>query len=124
MRKLRKLSAIHKELWKLMSEYVRKRDESNGCITCDKRLNWAEMQAGHFVHVNSLDYNLKNINSQCAGCNCYKHGDLGQYAINIDKKWGAGTAEELLSLKHKIHKFTREELECIKSALKIKISEL
>jgi len=121
-KKLQKLNRLHDIVWNFMSRYVRLRDFERGCITCGKKVSYNEFQAGHFVHVNSLDYDEKNINGQCSGCNCYKHGDLGQYAVNLDRKWGIFTADSLLAKRHIIKKFNREELETIKQDLINKIA--
>lgn len=49
----------------------------------------------------------------CGYCNRWMHGNLGIYAVNIDKKYGEGTAELLIKESLKPHKFTEEELKQI-----------
>lgn len=40
-----------------------------------------------------------------------KHGDLYNYAIQLDLKYGDGTAKRLHEQRFTTHKFTSEELE-------------
>lgn len=133
-KKLKSLPYLHKKAWDLMSEYIRKRDLSAGCITCLKKYpKWdmpnGEWQAGHYIHRNSYDYNFHNINGQCKGCNMKMretqiHCTMDDYRIALDKKWGAGEAEYLKAHRHDIHRFTRGEIEGIIVALKYKLIDL
>lgn len=122
-KKLKSLRSLHKKAWNFMSSYIRLRDKGI-CITCSKKGAINEMHAGHFVHVRSMDFLEENISCQCPFCNTYRHGELGEYALALDKKYGLGTAERLLSMKHTIHKFTRNELEEIIQNLTDKIALL
>ncbi len=108
-KKLKSIKSLHKKAWALMSEYVRLRDKGI-CVTCGKKDDPKLMHAGHFVHKRSMDFDGRNISCQCPQCNKWKHGNLGIYAIEIDKKHGAGTAEKLIIKGHEVKKFTREEL--------------
>lgn len=121
--------------WKLMSQYIRLRDSDwRGyleCCTCKKVIEAKKAHAGHYRH-RYLDFNEKNINGQCAGCNTYRSGELDKYTLFLIKKYGLGVIEELdkafhaHKLKHDQtgKKYTAEELEIIIEALKIKINEL
>lgn len=113
-KKLKSLKYLKKKAWGLVREYVLKRDK-NICFTCGKAGN----QAGHFVHVNHLDYNLENIHCQCIYCNMYLHGNLGEYALRL----GEQKATELLAQKHNTVRFTRTMIENIIIALQEKIKE-
>jgi len=106
------LSTLYKKAWKFMSIFIRKRDKGK-CITCGDKRHWKEQDAGHFVHKRCLSFDERNINAQCSRCNRYLHGNLGVYAIEIDKKFGAGTAEGLILLGKQTKKFRRKELEDI-----------
>jgi hypothetical protein len=99
----------------VFSAWVRQRDEKLGCITCKVVRPWKETQTGHFVSrkVSMLRYDPINCNAQCPGCNVFKHGDLFTYAIELDKKYGKGTAEKLHAQRFSTHKFTVTELEDI-----------
>ena len=110
---------IKKKADAYFSKYVRYRDSElkNGefiaeCITCGVEKPVKQMQAGHFVsrRVSSLRYEDMNVNAQCVGCNMFKAGEQYLYSINLDKKYGKGTAEELMARRHETHKFTQDEL--------------
>ena len=102
------LKALDRKLWKLVSDYVRRRDcrrpISNGsgfcgdCITCGKIWYMEDMDAGHFISRNkkAVRFDFKNINAQCRGCNRFQSGRQFEHAKAIDRKWGAGTADALL----------------------------
>lgn len=111
---------IHKKAWKLMSEYVRRRDKGI-CITCGKKDHWKNMQAGHFVHKDCMDFIFENINCQCAQCNKWKHGELGIYSVKLNHKYPltpeevamgiAPITERLISAGKLLKKTGKQELE-------------
>lgn len=85
------------------SKYIRLRDsDKHGtckCITCGTYHFWNKgTHAGHFVgrkHV-ATRWDEKNVNAQCLQCNTFNEGCHHEYAIEIDKKYGKGTAERLM----------------------------
>lgn len=90
------------KLWKIFSEWIRLRDaDENGycvCITSGRRVHWKECDAGHFIssrHLNTK-YNEKNVNAQSRHDNRFQYGRQYEYGLAIDKKYGKGTAENLL----------------------------
>jgi len=89
------------------SLYIRKRDK-NICFTCGRQGN----QAGHFRsrRYNSTRYDPLNVHCQCMQCNVLEHGNQYIYGINLDKKYGSGTAEKLYNKSLEHHKLTIEEL--------------
>lgn len=100
------------------SKYIRIRDSQDGyckCITCGKVAFWTKegMQAGHFqTRVKySTRWDEKNVNAQCAGCNMTNGGQQYLHGLAIDKKFGEGTADELVIESYKIRKFTTIELQ-------------
>lgn len=91
-----------------LSKYVRLRD--NGiCITCRRPGN----QAGHFIsrRYNATRYNEENVNCQCMQCNVMEHGAQYKYGIELDLKYGIGTAQKLLKMAQEVKKFKTWELE-------------
>ena len=97
------LPALDRKLWKLFSQFIRKRDCPNGygkCITCGKLKPYAEMDAGHFVgrRHKATKFDEKNVNVQCRYCNRFNSGESYAYSLAIDRKYGAGTAETLYNL--------------------------
>lgn len=97
-------SAEEDTFWRWFSRYIRLRDTSDTgicrCITCNTMLHPMYMQCGHFIKRNrySIKYNEENNNAQCPGCNSFENGNAGVYAIRLDQKYGAGTAEKLVNL--------------------------
>ena len=112
--------------WKAFSAYIRKRDPY--CITSEGKTT----EAGHFLHTtdkdtnpnlsgNELWYNEKNVNGQCGSCNRFKSGNLAEYAVKLEEKWGAGTIAELYKLRRTPRKFTLEEILAVEELYKRKL---
>lgn len=76
------------------------------CFTCGGKGN----QAGHFKH-GRLDFDGMNLNCQCARCNKWLHGNLGEYAIRLIKKYGRRKVDSLILRSNQVKKFKRAELE-------------
>jgi hypothetical protein len=117
------IGTLHDDAWKLMSEYVR-RKENGKCFTCGKVDDWKNCDAGHFIHRDCLDYEEMNIHCQCVRCNRYLHGNLGVYGIKMVKVYGIKQVELLYKLSHLPKKFKRIDLEAIISNLKEAINGL
>ena len=117
-----KLQKLKDRAWKLMSEYVRRRDKGK-CFTCDTVKDWKLQNAGHFKH-NKLDFDEMNINCQCVSCNKYKSGKLDVYFEKLVEKYGIDKVLRLIRLSNKPKKYTIMELEAIIVDLKNKISKL
>lgn len=93
----RTANTLKNKLWKVFSEYIRKRDDWV-CISCGKPLRWNEGHAGHFVARNrSLNtyFDEQNVNLQCCHCNLYLSGNLYKYWKALEKKYGKDMPEEL-----------------------------
>ena len=106
MKRKIKLKALRKKAEEVFHSYIVKRDRKV-CFTCGKPGD----QAGHFCH-GRLDFDEMNLHCSCARCNCWLHGNLGVYAINLDKLCGAGAAEALLLRANTTNnKYNRTELE-------------
>lgn len=96
------------KLWKIVSEYVRKRD-GNKCVTCnrDKADGWV-MNAGHYQPMgyvgsnNTLSWDEFNIHCQCARCNGPGLGEQELMANYIERKYGKKKLEELKSRRYKV----------------------
>ena len=92
----------------VFSKYIRLRD-NNICITCGKYGD----QAGHFMsrRYSSTRYNEQNVNCQCYRCNVLFYGEQYKYSIEIDLKYGDGTAKKLAKIANTPHQFTVYELQ-------------
>ena len=113
-------SKIVKKLDTIFSQYIRKKNSINGnsiCFTCGKIDQWKKLQNGHFQSRRhySTRWNETNCQLQCAGCNVFKYGEQFKFALELDNKYGSGTAQELHIKAQKQIKFqTFELLEMIK----------
>jgi len=114
-------SKVVKKLDAVFSEYIRLRNaDKNGnvtCFTCGKVEYWKRkgMQAGHFQSRKhyATRWDEINVQVQCSGCNVFKYGEQYKFALNIDKQFGDGTAEELFIKAKEIVKFSTKELETL-----------
>ena len=95
----------------IFNRWIRKRDEGNSCISCG---SIHANQAGHYFPVKGFSivrYDEINVNLQCAGCNCYQHGNPQQYRIGLVKKYGEDAVKALENrAERKPYKWTREQL--------------
>ncbi len=90
--KQRKL--LKKRAWVVFSKWIRTRDNFT-CITCGKSAPEVMIHAGHYCH-NREDFNERNINAQCMGCNWRKKGNMRFYTIYMIDKYGLDYVKELL----------------------------
>jgi hypothetical protein len=90
--------------WDAFSLWVRLSNaDINGmvkCFTCDKVAHYKEMDAGHFIHRDALDFNEYNVNVQCTSCNRYLSGNGVEYAVRMMRLYGVEVVEELMRLKN------------------------
>jgi len=112
--KLSRKSLI-KKLDKVFSEYIRQRHakgEIAECVTCGKKDNWKNLQAGHFISRKhySTRWDRINVQVQCSGCNVFRYGEQYKFGVYLDKHYGVGTADELLNKSRKLTKLTNQDL--------------
>lgn len=103
---------------KAWSVFIRARGadgEYNTCFTCGVVKLIKELQCGHFVKrsVSLLRYDPLNCQVQCYMCNVMRYGEQFLFAQNLDKQYGAGTAEKLMDQRFSAHRFTVDELQQI-----------
>src|SRR5574343_407265 len=88
---------LKKDLWKVFSAYIRKRD-NNICFTCGRKGEGSGMHAGHFVPKSvgglSLYFHEDNVHAQCYNCNINLGGNKYEYGKRLGDK-----AEQLYKLK-------------------------
>lgn len=90
------VKTLKAKLWKVFSLFIRRREaDDNGftkCFTCGAKKHYKELDAGHYIPKSIGGANLyfaeKNIHPQCTYCNRYMHGNLSQYAIRLQAKYG------------------------------------
>ena len=71
------------------------------------------MQNGHFQSRSFLAtrFNEENCQPQCVGCNMFKQGEQFKFAMNLEAKYGEGTAEYLEGLARTTVKISRIDYE-------------
>ena len=108
------LKSLRRLAWKLESEYVRRsgadRKGYNFCFTCGKKDHWKNLDCGHYIHRNNLNYDLVNLKPQCTRCNRFLHGNLGVYAERLIAEYGEEAIRNLRCRGNENKKFTIFEL--------------
>lgn len=127
------MKKLDEKLWKIFSEYIRRRDAlkySGGdfvkCITCSHIAHFKEMDCGHFISRRHLStkFDEKNNHAQCKGCNGLKSGEQFKYSIAIDAKYGKGTAEMLHIKSRNLCKWGKFEFEILIKEYTEKLKQL
>ena len=115
-KKIKSIPKLKKELDKVFSIFIRKRD-SNGeigrCVTCGRVALWMTMDCGHFVPRQHLAtrWDEDNCYLQCKRCNGFEGGKQVEMAEYINLIHGTGAAEELKANGKKKFKLWRFWLE-------------
>jgi len=105
----RKKKMNHAAVWKLFSEYIRRRDSDwsgrGKCITCPNVKHWKEMDAGHYISRSkkAILYDERNVNLQCKRCNIT--GEPQLYRKALIGKYGEEVVDELESRIHELKQF-------------------
>ena len=126
-KKLVPLPTLKKRLWKVFSEYIRRRDsDDNGnvkCISCPTVAHWKQGDCGHYLKRSYLGTFIEERNNhfQCRRCNHWLSGNQSDYAIALIKRYGPTILEELESLKNSREKYSRDEYEELIALYKKKI---
>lgn len=104
-----------KELDRVFSIFIRKRDEGKGCISCGQRLRFDYCDAGHFIPRThrSVRWNEDNVHGQCYTCNRMKDGNEAQYRASLIRRIGVQRVETLEELKHKTAKFSESDIKSL-----------
>lgn len=81
------------------------------CFTCDTRLHYTLMQAGHFVGRSSmfLRWDDRNVRPQCEHCNCHLHGNISEFTTRLEAE-RPGIVEILSIEKNTVQKWSKDEL--------------
>jgi hypothetical protein len=106
--------------------FIRKRDQDEGCISCDKNKFWSgQWHAGHFKTVGArsdLRFNEDNCHKQCSVCNNHLSGNIGEYTPRLIEKIGRGRFDDLMLEQSK--KYTCEHYKEIETLYKNKFKQL
>lgn len=92
------------------------------CVTCPAvkpRLGIGSIQAGHFPEIsgrlNSVLFEERGVHGQCYQCNHHKHGNPNVYMKFMQKVYGQRVIDELIALKNRTVKYTKEDYENIRA---------
>ncbi len=114
--KTKTMRQLHKILWKLVSEFVRRSDaDVNGyckCCTCDGVHRWQDVDCGHYISRGHwyTRYMLSNLGPQCKGCNAFRQGDPVEFREYLVKIYGEDTIAQNEKRKNWPAGFTRDGL--------------
>ncbi len=90
--------SLKKKAEELLHRYLRLRakDFQGNCVcyTCGRLVPYELTNASHFWH-GKLDLDERNLKVCCIGCNKYKHGELGKYAIHLIEDYGKEWVDRL-----------------------------
>jgi len=105
------ITQLKKTADKIFSKYIRARD-AGICFTCGIKKEPKQQQNGHYVSRshNNTRFDEENCHCQCMQCNIFKSGNMDEYALKLQRKYGKGILEKL-NKKKQIHKsWTEQEL--------------
>lgn len=112
---------------KVFNEFIRMRDASLGCVSCDKGPSWnGQWHAGHYKTVGArpdLRFSELNAHKQCSVCNNYLSGNLAEYRKNLILRIGI---EEVgnIELDREIVAYRAKDYKDIYEKYKLKIKAL
>lgn len=120
-RKKLKVSTMVKRVDKVFSEYIRLRDNYI-CFTCGKEGN----EAGHFIsrRYKSVRWDERNVNTQCGYCNRFLSGNMVEYFVRMEEKYGREVIDELMEKKNQFAKFSVSDLLELEEEYKKKLETL
>ena len=106
------------EARKFFQKWIRERDKSLPCISC-QNITTDQWDAGHYFKAelySGLIFNENNVHKQCKQCNHRLHGNESGFRIGLAKRYGEEYVKSLesLSLISRTYKFTKQELTEIK----------
>tara|TARA_R110001583_G_scaffold115588_1_gene266126 strand:- start:1071 stop:1475 length:405 start_codon:yes stop_codon:yes gene_type:complete len=114
---MKSISKLKKELDKWFSLFIRLRDANEygmvQCFTSGRIYHYKSIHAGHFISRKRLATRWceNNVQPQSAADNLFGQGEQYKFGLNLDAKYGEGTAEELELKSHLTLKMTRVDYE-------------
>ena len=114
---MKTISKLKKELDKWFSLYIRLRDCNEygmvQCFTSGKVYHYKKIHAGHFMSRKHLStrYCETNVQPQSPADNLFGQGEQYRFSLNLDVKYGEGTAQELQFKSKQTVKFSRVDYE-------------
>jgi hypothetical protein len=129
-KKANSISKLRDTLDQVFSKYIRLRDtDKHGygyCIDCRERIEWKNVQCGHFISRQAMAtrWDEQNCQAQKDGCNMFKQGRQFEFGIGLDHLYGPGTAEQILTRSREIKKWAAFELKEMIQHYNEKVAEL
>ena len=114
---MKSIGKLKKELDKWFSLYIRLRDATDEglvqCFTSGRVYHYKKIHAGHFMSRRHLSTRWceTNVQPQSAADNLFGQGEQFKFGLNLDGKYGEGTAEELQYKSRATLKISRVEYE-------------
>jgi hypothetical protein len=114
---MKSISKLKKELDKWFSLYIRLRDADElgfiQCFTSGRYYHYKNIHAGHFMSRKCLSTRFceVNVQPQSIGDNLFGQGQQYKFGLNLDAKYGEGTAEDLQIKSRQTQKFSRIDYE-------------
>ncbi len=114
--KTKSLGKLKKELWDLVSLYVRQYYADDGgycrCYTCGNVLPWRQMQAGHGIpgRSNAVLYDLDILKPQDIACNIFGGGKHHIFATKLIEANGMEWWQAKLEGSKRIVKYSRADI--------------
>ena len=106
---------IVKKLDTLFSLYIRNRYAVDGiaeCFTCGKKDHISKVQAGQFQSRKhyATRWDEVNVQGQLPKWNLFGQGEQFKFGLNLDEKYGEGTAEQLQQKARNTVKLSNDDL--------------
>jgi hypothetical protein len=115
-----KVGALKRELWRLFAAAVKARDGAV-CISCGTvGMEGANWHAGHFIRKDghaAIEFDPKNVHSQCGRCNLHERGNAGAQALQILGRYGEAELRRLIERSRVLHRWQAWELRDLIDAL-------
>lgn len=90
--------------------FIRQRDNFT-CVICGNKGEGNDIHAGHYIHLESLDLDSRNMNAQCSRCNAMHNKNPVPYTNFMVLKYGEEILDELDRLSRENKKLTGTEYE-------------
>ena len=105
-----------KELDRVFSIHIRKRDTKNGyisCYCCRKKIEFKDSQNMHYISRANMStrWDEKNCRAGCVGCNVFRNGNYPAYTFHLLKEIGEKGLKELEKKGKQIKQWSIQDLE-------------
>jgi len=119
-------NVLKRKAIQVFNEYIRKRDASLKCVSCQHSGDTRQWHAGHYRpagNVAILRFDERNVHKQCSICNNHLSGNLVNYRKELIVRIGLDQVEELEAT-NEPKQYTIEEYAQIIKTYKQKIKQL